>query len=83
MDGLAAAEGVDPECGNGVGRGGGMQWSMVTWTGASPNQEFTVHASMYGKACLRHGRRLRRAPARHNMLRLSSFINLRLLARFP
>ena len=24
---------------------------------ASPNQEFTVHASMYGKACLRHGLR--------------------------
>jgi hypothetical protein len=33
--------------------------------GASPNQEFAVHASMYGKVSLRHGRRLRRASARH------------------
>ena len=47
------------------GRGGGRQWSVVTWHRSSPNQEFTVHASMYGKVCLRHGRRLRRASARH------------------
>ena len=33
--------------------------------GASPNQEFAVHASMYGKVSLRHGRRLHRASARH------------------
>ena len=38
-----------------------MQWSVE----ASHNQEFAVHASMYGKVCLRHGRRLRRASARH------------------
>jgi hypothetical protein len=31
-----------------------------------PNQEFTVHASMYSKVCLRHDRWLHQAPARHN-----------------
>jgi hypothetical protein len=37
-DSSAAGEGADPECGNGVGaawRGGGMQWSVVTWRGAN------------------------------------------------
>ena len=43
-----------------------MQWSVVTWHRSSPNQEFTVHASMYGKVCLGHGRRLHRASARHS-----------------
>jgi hypothetical protein len=32
---------------------------------ASRNQEFTVHGSVHGKVCLRHGRRLHRALARH------------------
>jgi hypothetical protein len=35
---------------------------------ASPNQEFTVRASMFGKVCLRHRRRLRRASARHSII---------------
>jgi hypothetical protein len=35
-DDLAAGEGADPECGK-RGRGGGKQWSVVTWRGASPS----------------------------------------------
>jgi hypothetical protein len=39
----------------------------------SPNQEFTVHASMYGKVCLRHGRSCgcvcaSGKPCSHNLL---------------
>jgi hypothetical protein len=33
---------------------------------ASPNLEFTVRVSMFGKVCLRHRLRFRRASARHN-----------------
>jgi hypothetical protein len=52
-----------------------MQWSVVRWRSASqsaaqprasPSQKFIVHVGMYGKVCLRHGRRLHRASARHN-----------------
>jgi hypothetical protein len=52
-----------------------MQWSVGRWRGASqsaaqprtsPGRKFTVHVGMYGKVCLRHGRRLHRASVRHN-----------------
>jgi hypothetical protein len=32
---------------------------------AWPRRRYAVHASVYGKVCLRHGRRLHRASARH------------------
>jgi hypothetical protein len=35
---------------------------------ASPNLGFTVRASMFGKVCLRHSLRFRRASARHSTI---------------
>jgi hypothetical protein len=31
-------------------RGGGRQWSVVTWHRSSPNQEFTVHVACTAKS---------------------------------
>jgi hypothetical protein len=73
---------VDPECGNGVGAeaAGSGVWSRGATPvnqplslGVSLNQEFTVQASVYGKVCLRHGRMLHRAPARHTYFLLPLF----------
>ena len=44
--------------------------------GASPNQEFAVHASMYGKVSLKHGRRLHRASARHTYSHQKSLFSM-------
>jgi hypothetical protein len=78
-DGPAAVEerlrrrrGADPGCCSGVGaawRGVGADAACSgAWSRgleASPNLEFTVRASMFGKVCLRHSLRFRRALARH------------------
>jgi hypothetical protein len=72
---LVAGEDVDPECENGVSAEAACSgaWSdgaapaqSAAQSRANPSQKFIVHASMYGKVCLRHGRRLHRASARHN-----------------
>jgi hypothetical protein len=70
--------GADPECCSGVGaawartqhaveRGHVAQRPPISRPAfeASPNLEFTARASMFGKVCLRHSLRFRRASARH------------------
>jgi hypothetical protein len=72
-DGPAAVEerlrrhrGADPECYSGVGADAACSEAWSRDFEASPNLEFTVCASIFGKVCLRHSLRFRRASARHS-----------------
>jgi hypothetical protein len=56
--------GAETACSGAWSRGATPANQLLSF-GASPNREFTVYASRYGKVCLRHGRRLHRASARY------------------
>jgi hypothetical protein len=66
---LRYRRGADPGCYSGVGADAACSGAWSRGLEASPNLEFTVRASMFGKVCLRHSLRFRRASARHTWLR--------------